>query len=97
MPGTCDRRANAEKILELIVGNTRVTAAALELTEDGVIARLSGAALRDVLDATFGGPASVQVWGQDIGARLMTVTEIRMHGATSTVTLEDTGTAMAVH
>ncbi len=83
--------------MELIIGNTRVLAAELELIEGGMVAKLSGDALKSVLNATFGGQASVEVWGEGLGARPMSVAEIEMHGASSTVTLMQSGSAYGLH
>lgn len=77
---------------ELIVGTRRVAPVAIELIDGGVIARLSGAGLLSVLDATFGGQTSVEVWAEGLCPRAMAVTEIAMHGATTLVTFETTGT-----
>lgn len=78
--------------LELIVGTRRVVPEALELIEGGVIARLSGAGLLSVLEATFGGLSSVEVWGEGLCPRAMQVTEIAMQGTTTLVTFAATGT-----
>lgn len=77
--------------LELIVGTQRVTPEALEVIEGGVIARLSGAGLLSVLDATFGGQASVEVWAAGLHPRAMAVTQIAMQGTTTLVTFAATG------
>ena len=78
---------------ELIVGLSRVTPSAVELVDGGMVAELSGAGLLKMLDATFGGQGPVEVWGLDsgLGPRAMMVTEITMSGATTLITLEDTG------
>ncbi|OSP56442.1 hypothetical protein [Pseudoruegeria sp. SK021] len=83
--------------MELIVGTTRIVASDLQVTEGGVIARLSGAALASVLDATFGGTAAVDVWANGQGVRPMTVTGIHMTGNSSTVTLTAAGAQARLH
>ncbi|MDV7269520.1 hypothetical protein RYZ20_01245 [Thioclava sp. A2] len=72
--------------MELIVGNKRVQPMAMQRIPGGIEAELAGEALASVIDATFGG-ASIEVWGGDLDRRPLDVTDIRMQGASTTVTL----------
>ena len=83
--------------MELIVGNTRLNPVDMHLTEEGVVAEVSGAELTSVLDATRSGRVSVELFGAGMPARPMSVAEIRMHGASSTVTLHYAGEAVALN
>ncbi len=82
--------------VELIVGNKRITAKALRRIPGGVEAQLAGEALTSVLDATFRGGASIEVLGGDLDHHALDVADIRMAGASTTVTLLTSG-AMALH
>lgn len=77
--------------MELIVGTTRLDPVELEVTESGVVAEVTGDDLTSVLNATHGGSVSVELFGAGMPARAMSVAEIRMHGASSTVTLHFSG------
>ncbi|QOL79878.1 hypothetical protein [Pseudooceanicola spongiae] len=83
--------------MELIVGNTRLSPVDMQLTEEGVVAEVSGAELASVLNATHGGRISVELFGEGMPARPMSVAEIRMHGASSTVTLHYAGEAVVLN
>lgn len=81
--------------MELIVGNSRIAATTLRRIPGGVEAQLAGEALKRLIDATFGG-ASIEVLGGDLDHHALDVTDIRMGGATTTVTLLSAG-ARALH
>lgn len=81
------RLGETEGSVELIVGNKRVTAQALRRIPGGIEAQLVGEALTSVLDATFRGGASIEVIGGDLDHHALDVTDIRMAGASTTVTL----------
>ncbi|WP_038148499.1 hypothetical protein [Thioclava atlantica] len=81
--------------MELIVGNKRVTPKSLRRIPGGVEAELAGEGLTSVLDATFGG-TSIALSGGDLDHHALDVTDIRMAGATTTVTLLATR-EMALH
>ncbi|MBT9383499.1 hypothetical protein KM176_06495 [Pseudooceanicola sp. CBS1P-1] len=83
--------------MELIVGNTRVVPKEMHLIPGGVVAELTGPALYSVLDATCDGRVSVEVFGGARGTRSMTVTEIKMRGATSTVTFQEKGEGIVLN
>ncbi|QNR64215.1 hypothetical protein H9N28_05125 [Rhodobacter capsulatus] len=61
----------------------------------GYEAVLAGKALKRLIAAAFEG-ASIEVWGGDLSAHGLDVTDIRMAGATTTVTLMSSG-AKALH
>lgn len=82
--------------MELIVGNKRVAAMAMQRIPGGVEAQLAGEALTSVIDATFGG-TSIEVLGGDLDRRPLDVTDIRMQGACTTVTLLCAGEAMRLN
>ena len=82
--------------VELIVGNKRIAAKALRRIPGGVVAQLAGDALTSVLDATFRGGASIELLGGDLDHHTLDVTDIRMAGASTTVTLLTSG-AVALH
>jgi hypothetical protein len=81
--------------LELIVGNKRVMPKALRRIPGGVEAELVGEGLTSVLDATFAG-ASIECLGGDLDHHALDVTDIRMGGGSTTVTLM-TAREMALH
>jgi len=81
--------------VELIVGNKRVAAQTLRRIPGGIEAKLAGEALTSVLDATFGG-VSIEVLGGDLDHHALDVTDIRMAGASTTVTMLSAG-AVALH
>ncbi len=83
--------------MELIVGTTRLHPVELEMTEEGVVAEVTGEDLTSVLNATHGGGMSVELFGAGMPARPMSVAEIRMHGASSTVTLLYAGEAVVLN
>ena len=83
--------------MELIVGNKRVIPNATRRIPGGIEAQLAGEALTSLLDATFCGGVSVEVLGGDRDRRPVDVTDIRMHGASTTVTLLCAGEAARVN
>lgn len=74
-------------IMELIVGNKRVTPGHLRRIPGGVEAELAGEALTSLLDATFGSGVSIELFGGDLERRPLDVAEIRMQGGSTIVTL----------
>ena len=64
---------------------------------NGVEAQLAGEALLSVLEATFHGGATIEVLGGDLDRRPMDVAEIRMEGASTTVTLLCSGAALRLN
>jgi len=83
--------------VELIVGNKRVIPTAMTPIPGGVEAQLAGEALLSVLEATFHGGATIEVLGGDLDRRPMDVAEIRMEGASTTVTLLCSGAALRLN
>ncbi|MFP1645902.1 hypothetical protein [Pontitalea aquivivens] len=78
-------------MMDLIVGDKRVVPGAMRAIPGGVEVDLSGPALLSLLDATFAGPASVELWDRGSAPRPMRVADIRMQGARTTVTLLGAG------
>ncbi|SOC14507.1 hypothetical protein [Rhodobacter maris] len=80
--------------MHLIVGTKTLPEVALRPIPGGYEAEAKGEALRRLLDATFGG-ASIEVTGEAAGGAAavqgLDVTDIRMGGATTTVTLMKAG------
>ncbi len=76
--------------MELIVGNRKVIPRVLRRVPGGVEAELAGEALTSLLDATFGG-GSIEILGGELDHHALDVTDIRMAGRSTTVTL------MAIH
>ena len=87
--------------MELIVGNSRVVPTAIRRIPGGIEAQLAGEALLRFLDvACSPHPAqhvSVEVLGGEYDRREMDVTEIRMRGAVTTVTLICSSKAGSLH
>ncbi|PCD77285.1 hypothetical protein [Pseudothioclava arenosa] len=81
--------------MELIVGNKRVVPEALHRIAGGVEVELAGEALTSLLDATFGGGGSIELWGEH-GPEALDVADIRMVGRATTVTLH-ARKALALH
>ncbi|MGD9917634.1 MAG: hypothetical protein AB7U46_06405 [Paenirhodobacter sp.] len=82
--------------MELIVGNKRIAAQTLRRIPGGVEAQLAGEALTRLLDATFRSGASIELLGGDLDHHALDVADIRMAGASTTVTLLSAG-ARALH
>lgn len=82
---------------EIIVGTSRLRPIRIEVTTGGVVAELSGPGLLPLIDATFDGDARVELWTAGRAPRAMTVTGIAMRGATTHVTLTDTGARVRVN
>lgn len=80
--------------MQLIIG-TQTLPANLRPIPGGYEAVLAGEALKRLIDATFHG-ASIEVMGGDRPLLGLDVTDIRMGGATTTVTLMRAG-QRAVH
>ncbi len=81
--------------VELIVGNQRIAATHLRRIPGGIEAELAGAALTSLLDASFGG-TEIAVLGGDLDHHALDVADIRMAGATTTITLLSAG-AVTLH
>lgn len=77
--------------MELIVGNSRVVPTAIRRIPGGIEAQLAGEALLRFLDVTCNADqshhVSIEVLGGEYDRREMDVTEIRMRGSVTTVTL----------
>lgn len=82
--------------MELIAGNARVVPSEIEAIPGGIVARLSGAGFRALLDATFGGQGTVELRSHE-GLCQMTVSQISMQGASTLVTLHASGTPQRVN
>lgn len=87
--------------MELIVGNSRVIPTAIRAIPGGLEAQLAGEALRRFLDVTLRHPeadhVSIEVLGGEYHRRSMDVTEIRMRGSVTTVTLICTSQPANLH
>ena len=96
MPGAVSQTAPFEKgsVVHLIIG-TQTLPAHLRPIPGGYEAVLAGEALKRLIDATFRG-APIEVLGGGLPVRGLDVTDIRMGGATTTVTLMRSG-AKAIH
>ncbi len=79
--------------IELIFGTRRVAPTAVRRIAGGFQADLRGDALLALLDLTFQGPAQVEMLGCGMDLRPLEVTEIEMHGNSTTVTLLCAGEA----
>ncbi|MBL3562664.1 hypothetical protein JMM59_16440 [Rhodovulum sulfidophilum] len=84
-----------ERPLQLIIGSQIVANARLRRIPGGIEAQLAGDALKRLIDATFIG-GSIEVLDGTHRARGLDVTDIRMGGASTTVTLKATG-ARSMH
>lgn len=82
---------------ELIVGSLRVSPVTVELFDGGAVARLAGAGLLSVLDATFAGDGAIELWSAGAQPRAMQVTEIAMRGSATFVTLHDAAAPIRQH
>lgn len=76
--------------MELIIGTHRI-AATLRRIPGGLEAKLAGAALTRLIDATFGSGESIEVVGGDLDRHALDVADIRMAGTSTTVTLLSMG------
>lgn len=76
--------------MHLLVG-TQPLPASLRRIPGGVEAELAGAALKRLIDATFGSGESIEMLGGDLDRHAMDVADIRMGGATTTVVLLSAG------
>ena len=87
--------------MELIVGNSRVVPTAVRRIPGGIEAQLAGEALLRFLDVTVNAApshhVSIEVLGGEYDRRAMDVTEIRMRGSITTVTLICTSKAASLH
>ena len=81
--------------MHLIIATESFSDVPLRRIPGGYEAVLAGKALQRLLDATFRG-ASIEVLGGDLNAHGLDVTDIRMAGATTTVTLMSAG-ARSLH
>lgn len=81
--------------MQLIIATESFAPVALRRIPGGYEAVLAGAALKRLIDASFRGD-SIEVLGGDLHAHGFDVTDIRMRGATTTVTLMSSG-ARALH
>ncbi|MFD2174107.1 hypothetical protein [Rhodobacter lacus] len=81
--------------MHLIVGTKTLPEVALRPIPGGYEAEAKGEALRRLIDASFGG-ATIEVTGAGLPLAGLDVTDIRMAGATTTVTLMHAG-ARALH
>lgn len=81
--------------MHLIIATESFADVPLRRIPGGYEAVLAGKALKRLIDAAFEG-ASIEVWGGDLTAHGLDVTDIRMAGATTTVTLMAAG-AKAIH
>lgn len=81
--------------MELVIGTSRISAT-LRRIPGGVEAELAGAALKRLIDATFGSGESIEVLGGELDRHALDVADIRMAGTSTTVTLLSRG-ARALH
>lgn len=95
--GVADRGSAVEMPVELIVGSKRVVPTELREINGRLVAELSGSGLMSVLDATFGGEASVEVWAFGQAPKPMWVVEIAMNGGNTVVTFEDAGRKISIN
>lgn len=83
--------------MELIIGNKRLVPAALRPFPGGIEVELAGEGLNALLDAAFRGTGSIEALGGELDRRPLEVTDIRMSGATTNVTLVPQGAALRLH
>ncbi|PYF12725.1 hypothetical protein C8J30_101106 [Rhodobacter viridis] len=81
--------------MHLIIATESFSDVPLRRIPGGYEAVLAGETLKRLIDASFQG-ASIEVLGGDLNAHGFDVTDIRMRGATTTVTLMSSG-AKALH
>lgn len=81
--------------MELVVGTHRIDAT-LRRIPGGVEAELAGAALKRLIDATLGSGETIEVLGGDLDRHVLDIADIRMAGATTTITLLYAG-AVTLH
>lgn len=81
--------------MHLIIATESFADVPLRRIPGGYEAVLAGETLKRLIDASFQG-ASIEVLGGDLNAHGFDVTDIRMRGATTTVTLMSSG-AKALH
>ncbi|MAQ38793.1 hypothetical protein BMI91_18960 [Thioclava sediminum] len=81
--------------MDLIVGNKKVTPKATRRIPGGIEAELVGEELTSLIDATFTG-IEIACLGGDLDHHALDVTDIRMGGGATTVTLM-TAREMALH
>ncbi|KRW94558.1 hypothetical protein O4J55_05160 [Paracoccus sp. PXZ] len=83
--------------MELIVGNRRITAAAIHPIPGGIEAELRGEAVLPLLDEAFQGTGRIEILGGGMDRRPMDVAGIEMRGASTLVTLLCAGEAARLH
>lgn len=72
--------------MQLIVGSRAITPAEVRLIPGGIEAELAGEALTCFLDGAFAG-VSMELYGGEMDRHAVDVTEIRMQGCATKVTL----------
>ncbi|TQS72531.1 hypothetical protein ERN12_01585 [Rhodobacteraceae bacterium] len=76
--------------MQLIIATERFADIALRPIPGGFEAVLAGDALKRLVEASFGG-ASIELWDEKGPAQRLNVTDIRMAGRTTCVTLMSSG------
>jgi hypothetical protein len=79
--------------MEILVGARRITPERVQSVPGGIEAELRGEAVLRLLDATFGGGASIEILGGALNRRPVDVAGIQMRGASTLVTLLCAGEA----